>query len=90
MSSGEDGKVRLFDVRSKTKCSCEGCKEVGDYGTTAAGQEGKGREGKGREGKRREEKRREEKRREKEEEGPGEEGMEDKRKEITYNGRKAP
>ena len=58
MSSGEDGKVRLFDVRSKTKCSCEGCKEVGDYGTTAAGQEGKGREGKGREEKRREEKKR--------------------------------
>ena len=59
MSSGEDGKVRLFDVRSKTKCSCEGCKEVGDYGTTAAGQEEKRREEKRREEKRREEKREE-------------------------------
>lgn len=27
LSSGEDGTVRLFDLRSKTKCLCEGCKE---------------------------------------------------------------
>ncbi|CAB4010529.1 DDB1- and CUL4-associated factor 6-like [Paramuricea clavata] len=27
MSSGEDGTIRLFDVRSKTKCLCDGCKE---------------------------------------------------------------
>ena len=30
MSSGEDGTIRLFDVRSKTKCLCDGCKEVGE------------------------------------------------------------
>ena len=28
LSSGEDGTVRLFDLRYKTKCLCEGCRDV--------------------------------------------------------------
>ena len=30
LSCGEDGTVRLFDLRTKTKCSNRDCKEVHD------------------------------------------------------------
>lgn len=30
LSCGEDGTVRLFDLRTKTKCSSRDCKEVHD------------------------------------------------------------